>query len=286
MIAVFRAIGLASGFDYNELTLGRTKQGDIKIVDARFSLLMEPVSDGCCRMWILFTSRAQAEGLLEQLAGPQQFFVKHRAECLRYFRACKSQDFAEVIAAFDRLPPELQQEKWVLAPYLAATCQRGDPTLYLRAVERFRACYPTDPAVDLILFNYYGMRGDVEQMDTCLERLDRTIGGDPFLIALRATLRWPADADDEETARAKLAEMRQLAESAIRLFPKMPEGYLLLAWVAWFGGDDDEPVEVLRTTIDATRLSPERARKVFPFQDWTKTPEFQDLWHKASHGPR
>ena len=53
-------------------------------------------------------------------------------------------------------------------------------------LEDFRKYYSQDPCLDLLLIDYYTLKKDYAQAIPCVDRLDKSVGGDPYLNVLRA----------------------------------------------------------------------------------------------------
>jgi hypothetical protein len=99
--------------------------------------------------------------------------------------ALKAGDRREAYEIFAKLPPEVQKLKTVTLIGIGAARDVG-PDAYIQAIEMFRTEYPNDPAVDLLSIDYFLLRKDYVRTLECVDRIDKAIGGDPYLAIYRS----------------------------------------------------------------------------------------------------
>jgi tetratricopeptide (TPR) repeat protein len=94
--------------------------------------------------------------------------------------------FKEACGVYKKFSDALQHNPYVLHEYLVARCALGaecDDT-----IRAYRAARPNDPGLDLHLLGYYVVSRRFDDALASVERLDKAVGGDPYLDADRATI--------------------------------------------------------------------------------------------------
>lgn len=252
--ALFRMLGADGALNYHDLIVGRNLRGDLKVVDIHVFLSGEKLTATLRRSCLVLLSQAQPANAWERMTGTDMLVQKHLAEVTRFSAAVKSRDAGQIVAAFEQLPDALKREKSMLLPYLQAASQQGEAD-YLRAIERFRACYPADPALDMVLLDWHAIRNEMPELQACLERLDRALGGDPHISLMRAA-NYLGDGD--------LAKAREYAGAALKDDPQMSDAYVVLISVALKENKAEEAKDLLTTLHDKFEADLPRLRQT-PF---------------------
>jgi hypothetical protein len=161
----------AKGVNYFELELGKSKKDQqVRIIDMYIYLSGENLSE-------TFAQLARASiGALRAGDDVNEFgdIVKAR----------KVGDDEEARRLLGRLPPRVRDSKPVLLMELQLI-DAEDPD-YLGVVEKIERAFPGDPAIDMVSIDGFFLREEVGKLLTILDRLDRRVGGDPYLGYLRA----------------------------------------------------------------------------------------------------
>ncbi len=107
---------------------------------------------------------------------------------------------------------------------------------YAATLEELRTRFPDDHAVDALSIDYYFMRKEYGKVVECIDRLDQSVGGDPYLKVVRA--RMEIRLNNKDLARRDL--LRAVEEE-----PDLPDSYLVLARMTANDGKYDEVVGLL-----------------------------------------
>ena len=101
------------------------------------------------------------------------------------FKAMNAGSYADALAAYYRLPMNLQREKPFLLNRLRAA-QQVSKQETIAAFIAFRDAHPNDSAADLNLLYSFILAEDFVAARESLDRVEKSVGGDPFLDVLRA----------------------------------------------------------------------------------------------------
>ena len=134
-------------------------------------------------------------------------------------------------------------------------------------MERFQHDHPNDPASDLQLIGYYWFKRDYDKVFAAIERLDKSLGGDPYLDAMKARILFEMK---------KFKEARDSAEKAIKEDPKQPLAYLVRAAVSAQEKNHKDALVWLKKLVEATGAKLNLETDV-RFADFVKSPQFQEL---------
>jgi len=76
---------------------------------------------------------------------------------------------------------------------------------YLAAIERIRKLYPNDPCADLVSIDGFVLLKQYDKVIQGIDRLDKSIGGDPYLHSLRAGTYLAAGYPEKAVVAARAA---------------------------------------------------------------------------------
>ena len=131
------------------------------------------------------------------------------------YRECVARKYAAGRANYKSLPAEIQTDKSVFLRYLWAAEAVGD-TEFLLALDGFRRQFPNDPALDFQNIDFYRLMRNFDEALRSIDKAEKSIGGDPYLNALRAKLLVKA---------WRFKEARVAADKAIEQEPGLTHGY-------------------------------------------------------------
>jgi tetratricopeptide (TPR) repeat protein len=199
-------------FDPNRDNGGRIRAADV-FVYATGEFLSESFRRGLLP-WIADRSRTIGDKLI---AGEQDYIrdyprLRHANELLNQGKAC------EALATYKSLRPETCKQKQVLLARLVAA-QACDDREYAAVVADIQKYYPDDPCVELASVDAFMLRGELPGAMKAIDRLDKSIGGDPYLDSMRAGIR---------EAQGDLEGAQRYARRAIEREPSLLQGYLAL----------------------------------------------------------
>ncbi len=200
---VFRVIR-QNGVDYHEFVLGLDEEDRPRVVDMFIASNGELLSESFRSALLPDRVSLQVLNML-LMPTPGDFAVEVEARPLyrlgELFREGKCQ---EVVDTFDRESAALSKMK--RAHLLRITAAgRIDAALHAKAIEEMRKAFPGDPSTDLASHATLSAHGDHDAAIAAIDRLDRAIGGDPYLLLLRARAQLLAGRPDEAQASAARA---------------------------------------------------------------------------------
>jgi len=141
---------------------------------------------------------------------------------------------------YNRLPENVRKEKSVMLANVMASSQIDDTT-YGRALDEFRAAFPRDAGVDLMSIDAYILKERYDDALGAIDRLDASVGGDPYLDVLRANVHIKA---------GSLARAQEAASRAAQQEPTLVPAYWSLISIALARKDYAETVRLLTRLRD------------------------------------
>jgi hypothetical protein len=145
--------------------------------------------------------------------------------------------------------------------------QAIDDDEYSTVLEEFRQLYPQDPCLDLLLIDYYFMKNDYARVNESTNRLDKSLGGDPYLNVLRSNMS--ASGGDLKAARG-------FADRAIKEEPTLASGYLALLNVSILERTHKESLELLKKLDKTFRTKFDDLSKVPEYAEFARSPEYKE----------
>jgi tetratricopeptide (TPR) repeat protein len=204
--AVIRVMNYDGALNYIELLCEGRPGGKLRAVDMFNWTTGEYVSETMRHMAGI--AQQQSLSLLERLTGKEDPNVQLAQAINEMNRMAAAGEWEAVLKRYAQLPPKLQREK-VFALHRARAAAKTDQKEYLEALKFWQVNFPRDPSIDLIAFDglYFQKKYDVA-LDV-VNRMDRNIGGDPFLEVLRAVLQLKLGRTDLAKERTKEALRRE-----------------------------------------------------------------------------
>ncbi len=217
-VVLFRMILPESGgINYYEFVPVRMADGQVRSVDMYIYASGEFLSETLRRTLLPMLSQ-QSRGFIDELLSGEKDFVKDYPELIRATQLMNQEKFAEALAILKKMRPETIKQKMVLLARLRAA-QSVDDKEYAAVLEDFRINYANDPCLELISIDSYVLKKDYAGAVKAVNRLDRSVGGDPYLNVVRAQLTEPG---------GNLVDARRFAERAVEQEPTLAAGHLAL----------------------------------------------------------
>jgi len=184
--ALFRIIMVNTGVSYHEFPLQRGEDGSVRATDALLYSSGEYISDTLRRLFIGAAASSHPDLKIEgdELGGD---FVRGIPTMTRMTTSLAQGQPGDTLAAFTELPPALQKDKSMLLVRLFAA-QRVGIEPYRTAMAAIQKQFPNDPTVDLLLIDYHAIEGRIDAARQGVDRLDKSVGGDPYLHVMRSGL--------------------------------------------------------------------------------------------------
>jgi hypothetical protein len=267
--ALFRMIMPAnSGVNYHDFVLARSPSGVVRAVDLYVFLSGEMISQTFRRMYIP-TAAHESRGILSRLtglSGPEKEFVENFPKFEQMANALREQKFQSVIDTYNQLPAGLKKDKtFLLLRFQAA--QGLDEKTYASAIEDFRTYHPSDPCVDMLSIDYFLLKKQYPRALECINRLDKAVGGDPYINVLRAGLH---------LEQGDLDAAERDARKAIEQEPTLSGGYMTMVTVSAGKKHYDETLAMLKTLHEKFHVRFDDLAQSEALADFVKSPQYQE----------
>jgi hypothetical protein len=185
--AVFR-LKTNGGLNYQDLKLAKNADGKIKIHDF-YSLLTGELASTSVRHVVLPTIVHELGTPLDKLSPKEAESVTHFPKYEAAIKAFQARNFTRVTEICESMPKSMQEAKaiLILRYNVAARSLKWDEA---RAVtDDFRRTYPGDNALDLLALPNLLQDEKSDEALAAIDRIDKFIGGDPYLDQLRTGAR-------------------------------------------------------------------------------------------------
>jgi hypothetical protein len=259
--ALFRMLGFDRAHNYHEYSLGVSADGAVRAVDFRGYLSGEIISENY-RQWFLPFARQAEKGRFEQLAPADREFVANRSQ---FFAFSRETDNRRIVEIYSRLPESMKKMRLVLSLRLRAAQSLGNAE-WLRAIDDFLRYYPNEPTNDLVLLDVFILRKSYDQALAAIDRLDKLVGGDPYLKVRRADLL---------LGQGKPDEAWKVTEAAIAEEPTQNWAYLSLADQSIKNRNFAKTAELLTTMVSKLHMSPGFAMFDPSYAEFRKSNEYK-----------
>jgi len=208
--ALLRVIGRENTLNYLELVCELRLMKQVKIVDLYSMTSGELLSETMQRIAIMV---GPEPSLFDRLAGRQNAGLAKGKAALEIVKLSEAGDHQGVLKKFNVLSPELQRQKLLIMLRAKSASKVSEPE-YLGALRFWRANYPKDPAVDLISIDSFFLQQKYDMALEAIDRLDASVGGDPYLDLYRSTLHQKMGQNDlaETEKRQYLAYVQNIAK--------------------------------------------------------------------------
>jgi tetratricopeptide (TPR) repeat protein len=169
--------------NYIDFVLHRSPDGKVTACDllpyAEGRLTTEDIHQESLR------SAAQASpGFVDRLPPADRAYIASKSDVNELHRLVAEGKFKEALDVYQKLPNDLKNHYDVLHDHFVASCALDAECDDV--IKAYQAAYPNDPGIDWVLIGYYVRHGRGDDALSCIDRLDKAVGGDPLLDADRA----------------------------------------------------------------------------------------------------
>ncbi|MBI3097530.1 MAG: hypothetical protein HYY93_04685 [Planctomycetes bacterium] len=269
---LYRLITPEGGLNYHEHILTRSPEGKVRIIDTYIYLTAETLSQTFRRSWLPVAAEAN-RGAIDKLLGSESEYIKHVDEIVRMSELKQKGEDRAAMEVYAKLPASLKPEKSVQIIRLSCAMRIGGKD-YEGAIEDFRKFHPKDPALDLILIDGHVMAGKHAEAVADIDRLDRNVGGDPYLDVLRASI-WMEGKD--------LDKARDSAKRATEKDPESLQAWLVRLSIALSRKDHADTASFLSKIEEDFGIEWKDLTEVPEYADFVKSPEYEK-WMEGRKG--
>ena len=234
---VFRCLTDAGALNYHIPELERPRGPRIRIVDIFVMLTGEKLSETLRRAYLAAAAETD-RSLLARLTQGQGAWIKHGKDVQNLARLARDGDSKAALKLFESLPESLRAEKSIMVLRLMAA-SKADEKVYLSVIEAFEKRFSNDPALAFVSIDGFVLKKQTHRAIAAIEKLDRFIGGDPFLLILQAS---------QYVEMKEKDKARELARKAMEQEPSLSNGYDFLLTFALEDKDYVETVRLLNLT--------------------------------------
>ena len=208
--ALFRVIDEGGGINYAEMVLQRLPTGPVKVVDIYNYTSGELLSEQARRFFLLAVGETK-KGFFDRLFGSGPSLGEQLGALMKLTSLVRGGKHREALDHYKAMPAVMQREKLALVLRLTAAESQQDSE-YMAAFRDLRRFHPKDPSVQLHGIDHFFLKKKYGQAIKLIRRLDRHVGGDPYLKVLEAGV-W--------LERKKYRRALKLADRASALEPEL-----------------------------------------------------------------
>lgn len=214
--------------------------------------------------------------LRSQMTADDLLYNKHMDVSPVIMRDVLAGRYKDALTTFRTLPAEVQKLKTYHLEGLRAAQGTGEEE-YLAEMERFIRKQPDDDAALLLAIFYSLIKKQCDNALKAIDRVDKKVGGDPYLLVLRSEALLDA---------GRYAEARTAAENAIKESPKLLQAYWARVTVALKEKNHADTLVWLKRAIESSGATPDAANMENDqtYAEFVKTPQFQELKRWLAEG--
>jgi len=197
-------------------------------------------------------------------------FLNNMRKILEFQREARSERPQDALKTFAGFPESLRKDRMIQVLRILAAAKVGDKE-FLEAEAEYSRHFPEDSCKDLICFDALILRKDFPAALKSIDRIDKSVGGDPLLNFHRGTIH---------LEMGKVAESRAFGLKAAKDVPYLQEPRWLLVTVALNEKEHAETVKLLEGLERDFKLVMENFDTIPDYADFVKSREYRD-WLKS-----
>lgn len=269
---LFRLLRPNNGVNYHDMPLAVQPDGTVRATDIYVYATGEFLSE-TLRNGYLHVAAESSKLVLAELPQKQKEHVANLPmfhEMLTHLEEGRHQ---QLLDAYKKLPASVKKEKHFLILRLSAAANI-DEEKYREALIDLQRLHPKDPALVLLSFNHFFMLEQYDKARDCADRIDKLIGGDPYLDILRAHTYLMED--DFDTAE-------ELARQAIGADDTLSDGYWVFVNVSLETKDFQETSRWLTLLERKFNMEFHDFTTIPDYAEYVESPEYQE-WLRSREG--
>jgi tetratricopeptide (TPR) repeat protein len=261
--ALFRLVGDDSGVVYHDLALTTDASGAVKIADVYVHNSGEWISETFRRGFLPMADSAQND-FLEKTEGTEKAFLQSLSEVQGIMLLVKAGRASDALKMWAALPEPLRKDKNLLLMRLSLAAEVGGRELHA-AIEDFTKMFPDEPALDLALLDVWTEQKKFDEAMTVIERIEKSLGGDPYLHVLRAGVLLKQD---------KFADAKRWAQKTVAEEPTLVDGPITLLTISLLEKDHAETARLLTVLETQFKLTMGDLTKAEQYEKFVKSKEY------------
>jgi tetratricopeptide (TPR) repeat protein len=262
-VILFRMTLPTEGVNYYEFAPDRSPDGRVRAKDLYIYLTGEFFSESL-RLSVLPVIADQSRTLSDKMPPEDRDYLVDLPRIQRATDLIRQGEPKAARAILDELRPGTKTRKIVLLLRIQSV-QLSDQKEYAALLEEYQKRFPNDPSLDLLSIDAFVMRKDFSGAIGAVDRLDRSVGGDPYLDLLRANL---------SEARGDLKEARRFARRAVDREPSLLAAHWALVGYSLTNKDYDETLARLKEIDRTFRIVFNDLSKAPIYAGFVKSPQY------------
>jgi tetratricopeptide (TPR) repeat protein len=252
------------GLAYSEFILRRLPDGRVRATDIYFYSMQRLFSEELRR--IVSPVLAQhSRSVVDKLLNEERDYAQELDQLGRASKLLGQGKPREAMAIYNKLHPRTRTQRAVLLAHLRAAQQAGDEKECAAIREELRKQFPDNAYLQMLAIDELMVKKDYAGAMKVLDRLDQSLGGDPYLDAMRSTYA---------LAHGDAWAARRFARRAIEREPSLIEGYWALVDCALKAEDHEETL---------ARLEEIDRKFGIEFQDLNQVPQYAGFVKSPQH---
>ncbi len=260
---IFRCITAEGGVAYQEVFLRRDGTGRIRIVDLYAVSMGERMTESVRRL-LIQSSLAGPAGVGDRTAGGDAPLREFVTSLQRLSEAVQQGRWRAAMDIYAALPEPMRKERVTLMLRFRAA-QGLDDAEQQACLADFQRWFPSDPCLDLLAVDSHVTAGRHKEAIACLDRVDTSVGGDPYLGVLRGNVHLLAG----DPVRARISAARAAKEE-----PTLEEAHWVLVTCSLAEKDFDETARLLIHLRDAMHVEFSDLAEVPEYAEFVKSPAY------------
>jgi hypothetical protein len=268
---LFRVTSAEGMLNYHDIVVYRAGSGELMAADLHVAATGELLSE-TFRRSLLHIVAQENPTILQRLTGSQADYVKFLPQVSQLTTHIRENQYQEALADYDQLPASLQREKSILILRIAAA-QNVSEAEYQAALKTLVEYHPNDASVGFYMIDAAQQGGDMEGALRAVNRLDKAVGGDPYLNVVRASLF--VEKQDHTKARELLAKVEAWN-------PRLVQTQWVYVSIALAEQEFDEVVRRLRIVTDELGGGVADLTTIPEYAEFVKSPQYE-AWMKSGN---
>ncbi len=264
-IAVFRILlPNQGGVNYHQYFLKRSDDGQVRAEDIYVFLSAERMTETLRVFWRTVAAEV-SKTFIDRLFKPADPLVKSIRSIAEMRAMIKDGQYEKAIEIYETLPEKVQNEKIFNLIRMQAAIQVSDEA-YASSIDDYRQRFPGDAALDFLLIDGYFFKKDYEKMLECIDRTSEHVGGDAWLLSMRAQALAYLE---------RFEQAREVANDAIRLEPDLQDAYWRAITVSLMAKDFDETVKLLNMVEQDLGLELADLTEIPDYAEFVDSPQYK-----------
>lgn len=264
-IAIFRLKHAnQGGVNYFQFFLKRSADGLVRANDFYVFASAERISDTIRRIWLPLVAES-TKNLVQRFTQAPDPLIGSILKITEMQKLVRDGQPDKALELFRSLPEKAQHEKVFLLLRLGAAQAVSDEE-HSEAIEDFRKYHPNDAALDFLLIDGYVLKKKLEQALECIDRTNKSVGGDSCLLAMRGSVL---------AQLKRFDEAKTVMEKVIKLEPDLRDNYFVAIEVSLVAKNYEDTVKYINATESVFNVKFGNLTEIPVYADFVKSPEYE-----------